>query len=195
MVQTMVDDLTLVNRYVLGEERVLETLINRHKQKVFRHIQRLVKDHDLANDVFQETFIRVIHLLKSNQYAEEGKFLPWVLRIAHNMALDAIRIRKRRNSFENVSEESETFDELQDTSPSIETKMMVRQTYKHIKKLIYELPHQQRDVIILRHYNGLSFKEIAEETNVSINTALGRMRYGILNLRKLMDDHKIDLWS
>lgn len=195
MVKSLVSDDTLVHEYIQGNERVLSTIIQRHKSKVFRHIARVVKDDDLAQDVFQETFIKVIHLLKENQYQGEGKFIHWLLRVAHNMALDTLRYKKRAQPIEYKIEEPEYADVLMDSGQNAEDQLIHKQTNKGIKQLIYKLPLDQREVILLRHYSGLTFKEIAEETNVSINTALGRMRYGLINLRKMIEDQKLDFLS
>ncbi len=193
MVKSPLDDLTLVKQYMLGNERVLSVLIQRHKRKIYAHIYKIVQDYDLADDIFQETFIKVIHTLKMGKYNEEGKFLPWVMRIAYNLSIDEIRKDKKSNIHENNFEEYDIFDSIQDDSLNREDVLVLNQTNEKLNQLIELLPDDQKEVIKLRHYSGLSFKEIAEETNVSINTALGRMRYALINMRKLIEEHKLEL--
>ncbi|WP_267739607.1 sigma-70 family RNA polymerase sigma factor [Myroides injenensis] len=192
MVYTDMPDATLIKLYVAGGEEALEVLIKRHQAKIYGFIFSKVSNPDLADDIFQDTFIKVIHTLKSRRYNEEGKFLPWVIRIAHNLIMDHYR-KEKRNQVINDSEEMPLFMFLKDDSDIIESAMIKEQIEVDLRILIEELPHDQRQVIMMRIYQDLSFKEIAELTEVSINTALGRMRYALLNLRKLINDKKIIL--
>ncbi len=192
MVYTDMPDATLIKLYVAGGEEALEVLIKRHQAKIYGFIFSKVSNPDLADDIFQDTFIKVIHTLKSKRYNEEGKFLPWVIRIAHNLIMDHYR-KEKRNQVINDSDEMPLFMFLKDDSDIIESALIKEQIEVDLKILIEELPHDQRQVIMMRIYQDLSFKEIAELTEVSINTALGRMRYALLNLRKLINDKKIIL--
>ena len=187
-----IDDASLVNSYISGNEAALETLIKRHQSRIFGFIYSKVGDRDLADDIFQDTFIKVIRTLKSNAYNEEGKFLPWILRIAHNLAIDYFRRDKR---YPNVVLEdgSQVFNTLSFSEESTESLQVKKESHEHLRSLIKKLPEQQREVLIMRHYEEMSFQEIAEATGVSINTALGRMRYALMNLRKIIDKHQIIL--
>ena len=186
------DDSFLVSEYINGSERALEVLILRHKMKIFNFINSKVMDRDTAEDIFQDTFIKVIKTLKRGVYNEEGKFLPWVMRIAHNLVIDFFRKSNRISVFEN-REEFDIFQLISDDMPNMEGEMIDRQVVNDLQKLIVELPEDQKEVLTMRMYKDMSFKEIAESTGVSINTALGRMRYAIINLRKLIEDHQIIL--
>ncbi len=179
-------DAELVRQYTGGKEDALEVLIKRYQSKVFGFILTKLEDTDLANDIFQETFIKVIHTLKLNKYNEEGKFLSWVIRIAHNLIMDHYR-REKRVKIINETEENPLFKYIKDESDSVEDEMIHLQLTFELQQMIAELPKDQQEVIRMRLYQDLSFKEIAEATDVSINTALGRMRYALLNLRKQMD--------
>jgi RNA polymerase sigma-70 factor (ECF subfamily) len=170
----------------------LETLVLRHKEKLYTSIFFLVKDKYLAEDIFQDVFIRIIDTIRSGRYTEEGKFLPWAMRIAHNLCVDHFRKVKRTPVIKN-SEDQDIFEVLNFTEDCAETKMIKRQSYNRVKDMLDLLPEDQREVIILRHYGDMSFKEIAAVTNCSINTALGRMRYGLINLRKMMMQKQIAL--
>lgn len=183
-------DHELLTRYKAGDTEALNNLILKHKDRVYTSIIILVKDQYLAEDIFQETFIKVIDSIKSGSYKEEGKFLPWVLRIGHNLCIDHFRKVKRRPVVVD-SEGNDIFDFIGHYDVSAEDKWIKQQTIHALRELIRELPDEQREVLILRHYAELSFKEIATMTNVSINTALGRMRYALLNLRKMMKDKKV----
>ena len=185
-------DADLVKRYINGSEIALETLVNRHKLQIFNFINSKINDRDTSEDIFQDTFIKVIRTLKNGLYNEEGKFLPWIMRIAHNLVIDHFRKSNRIPTIEN-KEEFDIFQFVSDTAPNAENILIEDQILKDIQKLIQELPHDQKEVLIMRLYRDMSFKEIAENTKVSINTALGRMRYAIINLRKLIEDHKIVL--
>ena len=185
-------DATLVQEYVSGSEIAIEKLINRHQLRIFNYIKSKVLDRDTAEDIFQDTFIKVIKTLKSGVYNEEGKFLPWVMRIAHNLVIDFFRKSNRIPTIEN-NDEYDLFKFISDTTPNIERILFQDQLVKDLQNLILELPDDQKEVLTMRLYRDMSFKEIAENTNVSINTALGRMRYAIINLRKLADNHQIVL--
>ena len=188
----LVLDSTLVSQYIQGKESSLEILIKRHQQRLYRFIYSKVQDKDVTEDVFQDTFIKVIRTLKKGNYNEEGKFLPWVMRIAHNLVIDYFRKSKRMPSFKNT-DDFDIFSILGDGSLNVEKKMIQEQIYSDVRELVYELPEEQKEVLIMRMYRDMSFKEISENTGVSINTALGRMRYALINLRKLIEKHKIVL--
>jgi RNA polymerase sigma-70 factor (ECF subfamily) len=185
-------DAELITEYLNGSERSLEKLINRHQLQIFNFINSKVNDRDKSEDIFQDTFIKVIKTLKNGSYNEEGKFLPWVMRIAHNLVIDYFRKSNRIPIIEN-KEEFDIFQFLSDTTPNAESVLVEEQVLKDIQNLIEELPEDQKEVLIMRLYRDMSFKEIAENTNVSINTALGRMRYAIINLRKMINDYQIIL--
>ena len=185
-------DSDLVQEYLSGSEIALEKLINKHQARIFNFINSKVQDRDTAEDIFQDTFIKVIRTLKGGQYNEEGKFLPWIMRIAHNLVIDFFRKNNRMPKVKNT-EEFDIFRFISDNSPNAEHSMVQDQVVKDLQVLIQELPEDQKQVLIMRLYRDMSFKEIAENTNVSINTALGRMRYAIINLRKLIDENQIVL--
>src|SRR5215203_5811364 len=189
---TNLTDQQLIHLFMDGDSEALETLIIRHKEKIYTSIFLLVKDKYLAEDIFQDVFIRVIDTVRSGRYTEEGKFLPWAMRIAHNLCVDHFRKVKRTPTIRN-SEDQDIFEVLNFTEDCAETKMIKRQSYNRVKDMLDQLPEDQREVIILRHYADMSFKEIAAITNCSINTALGRMRYGLINLRKMMMQKQIAL--
>jgi RNA polymerase sigma-70 factor (ECF subfamily) len=188
----LVSDSTLVSQYIQGKEASLEILIKRHQQRLYRFIYSKVQDKDVTEDVFQDTFIKVIRTLKKGNYNEEGKFLPWVMRIAHNLVIDYFRKSKRIPSFKN-KDDFDIFSIIGDGSLNAEKKMIQEQIYNDVRELVYSLPEEQKEVLIMRMYRDMSFKEISENTGVSINTALGRMRYALINLRKLIEKHKIIL--
>ena len=190
--QEVISDQELVSRYIKGNELALEMLINRHKDRVFGYINNLLKDKQLAEDIFQDVFIKVIHTIKAGKYNEEGKFLPWVMRISHNMVIDYFRKAKRMPTTSG-GENFDIFDTIKRTDPNVEDEMEAAQVQGDVKQLIEFLPEDQKEVLKLRYYSELSFKEIAEETNVSINTALGRMRYALINLRKLIEEKNLRL--
>jgi RNA polymerase sigma-70 factor (ECF subfamily) len=192
MRKQLLSDQELISQYIKGHERSLEILINRHHSRIFTHIILIVKDKSLAEDLFQDTFIKVIRTLKQGKYREEGKFLPWVLRIAHNLAVDYFR-KANRMSTTSGGEDFDIFDVIQNSDDSIEEVVVLEEINTDLKSLIEELPENQKEVLIMRHYCDMSFKEIAEETNVSISTALGRMRYALINLRKLISENEISL--
>lgn len=184
-------DQQLIQLFVNGDSTALEDLINRHKDRIFTSIVILVKDKNLAEDIFQEVFIKIIDTLRSGSYTDEGKFLPWAMRIAHNLCVDHFRKAKRNPVVYNKSEEYDMFETLNITEEGAEGRIMKSQSHEKIRQMLDLLPEDQREVIVLRHFANLSFKEIAEKTNCSINTALGRMRYGLINLRKMMVEHQV----
>ncbi|AWA30702.1 RNA polymerase subunit sigma-24 [Flavobacterium magnum] len=192
MANVQTPDALLLKSYVAGDENALATLIKRHQSKIYGFIYSKVSDRDIADDIFQDTFIKVIKTLKSNAYNEEGKFLPWVMRIAHNLIVDHFR-RNKKMPMSRDTEEYSVFSYMSDNEPNIEARMITNQIEKDLQKLIMELPDDQREVLLMRIYQDMSFKEIADLTGVSINTALGRMRYALMNLRKIIDKNKIIL--
>ncbi|HSD05874.1 RNA polymerase sigma factor [Flavobacterium sp.] len=185
-------DALLVKDYIDGDESALATLIRRHESKVYGFIYSKVSDKEISNDIFQDTFIKVIKTLKLNSYNEEGKFLPWVMRIAHNLIIDHFRKSKKMPMFRET-EEFSIFSIMSDDSLTIENQIIADQVEDNLRRLVEELPLDQKEVLIMRMYQDMSFKEISETTGVSINTALGRMRYAIMNLRKIIDKHQIVL--
>lgn len=192
MQRELITDATLVSNYIKGQESALETLINRHKQKIYSFIYSKVYDKDIAEDIFQDTFIKVIRTLKRGAYNEEGKFLPWTMRIAHNLVIDHFRKSNRMPKFDNTGEFS-IFSVLSDSSLNAEKSIIKAQVENDVRRLVDELPQDQKEVLLMRIYNDMSFKEISDRTGVSINTALGRMRYALINLRKIIDKHNIVL--
>jgi len=187
------NDNELVQRFIEGDQNSLEILIHRHKSRVYSYILLIVKNRDLTEDIFQETFIKVIRSLKRGKYVENGKFVSWVLRIAHNLIIDHFRKEKLQGTVSNDSLEVDIFNSQKFSDYTIEDEMVNNQILSEVKELVKELPEDQQQVIYMRHYMGLSFKEIAEQTDVSINTALGRMRYALINLRKLIKEKKLEL--
>jgi RNA polymerase sigma factor (sigma-70 family) len=192
MHQNSIDN-ELVQSFLSGNESSLEILINRYRKKVYTYILYNAKDVHLAEDIFQDTFIKVIRSLKLGKYKDNGKFLSWVLRIAHNLIIDHYRKEKQLNTISNDNYETDLFNTPKLSDKTYEENLINEQITKDVRNLIKELPFDQKEVIILRHYCDLSFKEIADHTNVSINTALGRMRYALINLRKLIEDKKLNL--
>jgi RNA polymerase sigma factor (sigma-70 family) len=185
-------DQDLIHLYIGGDEKGLAELIRRYQGKIYTSIYLLVKDSDLAEDIFQDAFIKVIHTLKAGRYNEEGKFLPWVIRIAHNLVIDHFR-KEKRTPVINNGDDFDIFEVLGRYDESTEDRLVREQTHKDLKTLIHLLPSEQKEVLIMRHYGDLSFKEIADITEVSINTALGRMRYALNNLRKMMQSKEMSL--
>ncbi|MBO0330022.1 MULTISPECIES: RNA polymerase sigma factor [Flavobacteriaceae] len=192
MEQLQIKDSILVKNYIDGDEKALEILINRHNQRITSFIYSKVLDRDVAEDIFQDTFIKVIKTLKKGKYSEEGKFLPWVMRIAHNLVIDHFRKNKRMPKFEG-SDDFNIFSVIKDEKLNAEKQLIKDQIESDLTVLIDELPDDQREVLIMRIYKDMSFKEISENTNVSINTALGRMRYALINLRKIVERKNIVL--
>lgn len=188
----VISDKELLSQYKNGNESALELLIERHKEKVYTAIYMFVKDTYLAEDIFQDTFIKVLKTLRKGKYREEGKFLPWVLRIAHNLCIDHFRKNKRNPKVTN-SDGFDIFDILPFSGDNVEQDIEKKQAHQKVRDLVNALPDEQKEVVILRHYAGLSFKEIATLTDVSINTALGRMRYALINMRRLVEEKQIAL--
>jgi RNA polymerase sigma-70 factor (ECF subfamily) len=190
-------DQQLIRNYLNGNDYSFELLLKRHQDRVFNYINKLVKNTDVANDVFQDTFIKVISTLKRGMYNEEGKFLPWVMRIAHNLVIDYFRnsskmpVVGRKNSAE--GDEFDIFQILKLEDCTVEDELVEQQIYQDLRALVDLLPSEQREVVKMRHFMGMSFKDIADSSDVSINTALGRMRYALINLRKMIKDHDVML--
>ncbi|CAI8346466.1 sigma-70 family RNA polymerase sigma factor [Flavobacteriaceae bacterium] len=185
-------DAQLVKNYISGQEAALSVLINRHQQRLYGFIFSKVYDRDVTEDVFQDTFVKVIKTLKKGNYNEQGKFLPWVMRIAHNLVIDYFRKNNRMPKFKNNGD-FDVFSVLSDGAANAEHNIVDQQIANHVRLLLDELPEDQKAVIKMRMYQDMSFKEISENTGVSINTALGRMRYGLINLRKMIEKHNISL--
>jgi RNA polymerase sigma-70 factor (ECF subfamily) len=195
MAQSQFPDAILVDNYVKGDENALSILINRHQSKIYGYIYSKVSDRDVTEDIFQETFFKVIHTLKSKKYYnEEGKFLSWVLRIASNLIIDKFRNDKKM-PLNRDTDELLIFSRITDDSLNIERRLIKNQVEIDIKTIIEKLPHDQKEVIMMRYFLDMSFKEIADFTGVSVNTTLGRMRYAITNLRKVIEKNKIYLPS
>lgn len=194
MYKNLYDDSVLVREYINGKEVALEFLVKKHQQRIFSFIYSKVQDRDIAEDVFQDTFIKVIKTLKKGSYNEEGKFLPWVMRIAHNLVIDHFRKNNRMPMFNN-SDDFDIFSILSDDALNAEKKIIKEQILSDVRCLIEELPEEQKEVLKMRMYMDMSFNEISESTGVSINTALGRMRYALINLRKVIEKNKIILIS
>ena len=192
MSATQLPDALLVRSYMDGNENSLSILIERHKSKIYGFIYSKVLDRDITDDIFQDTFIKVIKTLKGNSYNEEGKFLPWVMRIAHNLVIDSFRKNKKMPMFRET-EEFSIFSIMSDNNPNIESKIITEQVENDLIRLLNELPNDQKEVVEMRMYHDLSFKEIAELTGVSINTALGRMRYALMNLRRIIEKNQMIL--
>jgi len=192
MANVVIPDAVLVKDYIGGDENALAVLIKRHQSKIYGFIYSKVSDRDIADDIFQDTFIKVIKTLKLNSYNEEGKFLPWVMRISHNLIVDHFRKNKKMPMYRET-EEFSIFSIMTDSSPNVENRIITEQVENDLQRIINELPEDQREVLQMRIYQNLSFKEIADMTGVSINTALGRMRYALMNLRKVIEKNKIIL--
>jgi len=189
---TQLNDTQLILAFQDGNCHALEALIKRYKDKLFSSILFIVKDKYLAEDLFQETFVRIIDTLRSKRYNEEGKFLPWAMRIAHNLCVDHFRKVKRTPPIV-TNDNADIFDLIVVVNENAEQTIIRNQGYDRVHRMLAMLPDEQREVIVLRHFGDMSFKEIAEVTNCSINTALGRMRYGLINLRKMMTERQITL--
>jgi len=192
MKRELTQDAVLVSNYIQGDENSLSIIINRHKQKIYSFIYSKVFDKDIAEDVFQDTFIKVIRTLKLGKYNEEGKFLPWVMRIAHNLVIDHFRKNNRMPKFDN-NRDFDIFSVISDSSLNAEKSLIKSQVEEDVRRIIEELPDDQKQVLKLRMYCDMSFKEISDNTGVSINTALGRMRYALINLRKVIYKNNIVL--
>ena len=190
MRQQIMSDQELVHLYLSGQEKALSMLVNRHKDKMFTAIYMLIRDRSLADDILQDTFVKIVSTLKSGKYNEEGKFIQWAMRIARNLVIDHFRKAKKMPTISD-SEGNDVFDYINVYEENQEERVIRNEREDKIRRLIEELPSEQREVLVLRHYAELSFKEISELTDVSINTALGRMRYALNNLRKLIEQHNI----
>ena len=190
MLKTELSDSCLVSLYIKGNEEALSVLIDRYKSRIFTTIYFIVKDKYIAEDLLQDVFIKTIKTIKCGKYNEQGKFLPWILRVAHNQAIDHFR-KEKRNPKITLQDGSDVFNCLKFSEDFTEPNNLTKKTVQYIKKIIYELPEKQREVLVMRHYMQMSFQEIAESTKVSINTALGRMRYALIRLRKKIKTKKI----
>lgn len=184
-------DAELIHAFLQGRDEALEILVHRYKDKIYTAIYMLVKDKYIAEDIFQDAFLKMIKTIRDGRYSEQGKFLPWAVRVAHNLCMD--HFRRTRQQIPVTFPDGQDISHLLPAADSASDVMEKRQTHGSIRELIDQLPEEQREVIILRMYGDLSFKEIADITSVSINTALGRMRYGLINLRKMIDDRKLVL--
>ena len=193
MTAQMVSDRELLNSYLQGNQSAISTLIDKYNRRVRDYLRMMVKDDDVADDIAQETFIKVIKVIDEGRYVDNGKFLSWVLRIAHNRALDYFRAQKSNNSVSESSAGYNVLGTLRYAENSIEDNIISDQTDQSIRDLVELLPEEQREVVMLRYYSDLSFKDIAEQTGVSINTALGRMRYALINLRKMIKEKNLAL--
>ncbi|MEA1875723.1 MAG: sigma-70 family RNA polymerase sigma factor [Bacteroidota bacterium] len=187
------EDNILVKQFVAGDQLSLEVLIARHKSRIYTYILLIVKNPHLAEDIFQDTFIKVIKSLKRGKYQDKGKFVSWVLRIAHNLIIDYYRKQKFQKTISNDDTEIDLFNQKKLADDNIEDSIIQDQIVSDVRELMERLPADQRKVVYLRHYCGLSFKEIADQSGVSINTALGRMRYALINMRKMIEEHKMNL--
>jgi len=192
--KTKLKDKELVKNFISGDSLALETLINRHKDRVYTYILFIVKNEKLAEDIFQDTFIKVIKSLRKGKYNEQGIFVSWVIRIAHNLTIDYFRKQSRMPTYSNdENPDIDIFNSKKFSEITIEDEIIQDQIASDIRQLVDTLPNEQKEVVLLRHFGNLSFKEIAEQTDVSINTALGRMRYALINLRKLVEEKKLNL--
>ena len=189
----MLNDKELVLRYRDGDVASFRILVDRYQNKIYSYVLMLVKDKQLADDIFQDTFLKIIRTIKAGVYKEEGKFIQFAMRIAHNLIIDHFRKAKRLPMVDPTKEDYDMLDNARFMDPSIEERMVAEQTYDDVRKMIEFLPAEQREVLVMRMYDDMSFKEIAEATNVSINTALGRMRYALINLRKMAKEKHVEL--
>lgn len=183
-------DQELIKTYLSGQDKAFEILLNRHKDKIYTSIYLFVKDTEKANDIFQDVFIKIVDTLRKGKYNHEGKFLQWAMRISYNMCVDNFRRNKRRTKV-SATETFDIFDVLESKDENMETTMIKSQMHKRVRKLVDQLPPEQKEVVILRHYADMSFKEISQLTRVSINTALGRMRYALINMRKMANEREL----
>jgi len=191
-------DKELIRSYLEGNDLAFEILLSRYKDRIFSYLISLVKNKKIAEDIFQDAFFKIIKTLKKGSYNEEGKFLPWAMRIAHNLAIDHFRKAKKmptisQNPSKNEDDDFDIFSILKMEENSIEDDMIEEQIHKDVRNIIDYLPEEQREIIILRHFKEMSFKDIAEAKDISINTALGRMRYALINLRKIIETNKVNL--
>jgi len=186
-------DYELITSFMSGSERSIELLILRHKSKVYSYIILYIRNHDLADDIFQDTFLKVVQSIRAGRYQDDGKFISWVMRIAHNLIIDHFRHEKQMGIVLNDDYETDLLNSRRLSDENVEDVIVRRQVMRDVRRLINGLPEDQREVVIMRHYAGMSFKEIADMTGVSINTALGRMRYALINMRKIMTEKNITL--
>ena len=186
-------DYELITGFINGDERSIELLILRHKSKVYSYINLYIRSRDLADDIFQDTFLKVVQSIRAGRYQDDGKFISWVMRIAHNLIIDHFRHEKQMGIVYNDDYDTDLFNSRRLAEDNVEDIMVRRQVLRDVRTLINGLPEDQREVVIMRHYAGMSFKEIADMTGVSINTALGRMRYALINMRKVMVEKNITL--
>lgn len=189
----VMSDQVLLASYLEGDKSAISSLIDRHSRRVRDYIRMMVKDGDIAEDIFQETFIKAVRVIDEGRYADNGKFLSWILRIAHNQVIDYFRAQKQNRQVNESNAGYNVLGTLRFAERTIEDRMVSEQIEQDIRTLVEMLPDEQREVVMLRYFSGLSFKEIAEQTNVSINTALGRMRYALINLRKMIHEKKLIL--
>lgn len=189
----VLSDQGLLNSYLSGDQSAISQLIERHSRRVKEYIRMMVKDSDVADDIFQETFIKAVRVIDEGRYTDNGKFLSWILRIAHNQVIDYFRARKQQKQVNEADAGYNVLGTMRFAEHTIEDDMVAAQISSDVRRLVDQLPDEQREVVMLRYYSGLSFKEIAEQTDVSINTALGRMRYALINLRKLIKEKNITL--
>lgn len=188
-VKTLIDQ-DLIKLYLAGDQKSFEVLLNRHKDKIYTSIYLFVKDTALAEDIFQEVFIKIINTLREGKYNHEGKFLQWAMRIAYNMCVDHFRRNKRRAHI-SPTESFDIFDILPQQELNVEQSIIKNEMHDRLREIVDRLPEEQREVVILRHYADMSFKEISQLTRVSINTALGRMRYALINIRKMIEEKEV----
>lgn len=193
MLYDKLSDNELIATYMQGDKQAFEVLLARHQQKVFNYIFSLVKDKALADDIFQDTYIKIVNTLRSGTYRDEGKYIQWVMRIAHNLVIDHFR-RNQRFPLVRTDENFDIFEVLDNSEESVEQKIIKTQIHSDVKKLIRQLPDEQRRVLVMRHYANMSFKDISDKTGVSINTALGRMRYALINMRRLAEENQMVLY-
>jgi len=186
-------DESLVDLYALGNNSAFDVLLNRYKKSIHSYIYYIVRNHDLTEDIFQDTFLKVIMTIKQGRYTDNGKFKAWITRIAHNLIIDNFRQERSENTISNDEVEVDLLNDMKLCDSNIEDELVQKQVYLDIKKLVNHLPENQREVLEMRYFQDMSFKEIADITGVSINTALGRMRYAILNMRRMADEHHIEL--
>ena len=192
LLRKLTDD-QLVAQYAKGSNEAFDALLSRHQSRVLSYILHIVKNRDLAEDIFQETFVKAIMTIKQGRYSENGKFVAWITRIAHNLVIDYYRQEKSENTVSTDEDETNLLNRKDLCESNIEDEMVVEQIHNDVKRIIDALPESQREVLVMRYYRNMSFKEIADSTNVSINTALGRMRYAIMNMRRIAEEHNIVL--
>ena len=192
MLSSNLSDQELVKKYINGDNYSFEVLLNRHKNRVFAFIMSKIKNKDLSEDIFQDTYVKVVNSLQKGKYNEEGKFLPWVMRIAHNLVIDHFRKQKKMHMVRS-NNDFDIFDIIKDDSINVDDRLIRDQIFNDLRALINLLPNDQREVLKMRYFEEMSFKKIAEYFDISINTALGRMRYALINIRKLLEENNVDL--